>query len=279
MASSPEKIEQLAIQLKKLSDTLAKEKTSSLPANRTGKILKTINEVYDRLRSVIDDLDPVKQPEYIFDPSNPAVVGRIVGITMIAQKRSPLSCIERFYGSGVYAIYYSGDFPAYAPLAKKEHPIYVGKADPSDPASKTAIQQGEKLSKRLSEHQKNITKATSSLRIEDFEYRALVVQTGWQTAAEDYLIDLFKPIWNSEIGICYGFGKHGDNPDTRRNLRSPWDTLHPGREWAHRDSNMKDAKAKDQIFKEIHQHLTNHAPVASIDGILRHFLEDIRVTK
>ncbi len=38
--------------------------------------------------------------------------------------------------------------------------------------------------------------------------------------------------WNSEVGICYGFGKHGDSAETRSNTRSPWDTLHPGRKWA-----------------------------------------------
>jgi hypothetical protein len=28
--------------------------------------------------------------------------------------------------------------------------------------------------------------------------------------AENYLINLFKPIWNNEVGICYGFGKQLD---------------------------------------------------------------------
>ena len=143
MASSGERLGELADQLKALSESLGRED----PTERRGsKALKAANEVCERLRNVIDDLDLVKQPEYIFDPSNPAVVGRIVGITMIAQKRVPLAEIERFYGSGVYAIYYKGDFPAYQPLSKREHPIYVGKADPADPSSKNAIQQGEKLS-------------------------------------------------------------------------------------------------------------------------------------
>ncbi|MFN0044429.1 MAG: Eco29kI family restriction endonuclease, partial [Alphaproteobacteria bacterium] len=94
--------------------------------------------------------------------------------------------------------------------------------------------------------------------------------------AEDYLIDLFKPIWNSEIGICYGFGKHGDAPETRANLRSPWDTLHPGRDWAHRDQNIRDAKSPDQITGKIAAHLAANPPVGSIDEILRRFLEEMR---
>ena len=139
-----------------------------------------------------------------------------------------------------------------------------------------AMEQGDKLSGRLNEHRKNIAKAATTLRLEDFEYRALVVQTGWQSAAENYLIDLFKPIWNNEVGICYGFGKHGDAPETRANLRSPWDTLHHGRDWAHRDPNMKDARPPERIIKDIAQHLAKYPPLRSIDEILRRFLEEMR---
>jgi hypothetical protein len=159
---------------------------------------------------------------------------------------------------------------------KREHPIYIGKADPADPASKTAFDQGDRLSNRLNDHRKNISKATDTLRIEDFEYRALVVQTGWQTAAEDYLIDLFKPIWNKEMKICYGFGKHGDALTTRSNKRSPWDTLHAGRSWAHSDPNSPDARQKKQILADIADHLAKYPPVKSIDQILRRFLQEMR---
>ncbi|MBZ5645483.1 MAG: Eco29kI family restriction endonuclease [Acidobacteriia bacterium] len=274
--ATPEKLEQLAAQLKKLSESLAAEEPSQLAAPRAKRVRQIITEAYDRLRKVMEDLDPIKHPGFVFDPSNPNVAGRIVGITMIAQDRKPLANVERFYGSGVYAIYYKGNFPAYAKITKREHPIYVGKADPADQAAKTAMEQGDRLSNRLNDHRKNIAKATTTLRLEDFEYRAIVVQTGWQTSAEDYLIHLFKPIWNSEVGICYGFGKHGDDPGTRANLRSPWDTLHPGRDWAHRDPKMKDAKPEKRIVEEISQHLAKYPPLGSIDEILRQFLEEMR---
>jgi hypothetical protein len=276
MATPPGKLEQLAIQLKDLSEKLALEEASQLAAPRAKRVRKTISEAYEKLRKVMDDLDPVKHPGFVFDPSNPNVAGRIVGITMIAQTRKPLANVERFYGSGVYAIYYNGQFPAYKAISKREHPIYVGKADPADPASKTAMEQGDKLAGRLNEHRKNIAKAATTLKLEDFEYRALVVQTGWQSSAENYLIDLFKPIWNNEVGICYGFGKHGDAPETRANLRSPWDTLHHGRDWAHRDPNMKDARPAKRIVEDIAQHLAKYPPVRSIDQILRRFLEEMR---
>ncbi len=276
MATAPEKLEQLAAQLKKLSESLAAEEPSQLAAPRAKRVRQIITEAYDKLRKVMEDLDPIKHPGFVFDPSNPNVAGRIVGITMIAQDRKPLANVERFYGSGVYAIYYNGKFPAYKAIAKREHPIYVGKADPEDQAAKTAMEQGDRLSNRLNDHRKNIAKAATTLRLEDFEYRAIVVQTGWQTSAESYLIHLLKPIWNSEVGISYGFGKHGDDPGTRANLRSPWDTLHPGRDWAHRDPKMKDAKPEKQIVEEIRQHLAKYPPLGSIDEILRRFLEEMR---
>src|SRR5712692_4564771 len=106
----PGKLEQLAVQLKELSETLAKEEASSqLPAISAKRVRKAISEAYDKLRKVMEDLDPIKHPGFVFDPSNPNVAGRIVGITMIAQNRKPLASVERFYGSGVYAIYYNGD--------------------------------------------------------------------------------------------------------------------------------------------------------------------------
>jgi hypothetical protein len=276
MAAPPGKLEQLADQVKKLSETLANEQASQLPASRAKRVHKTIAEAYEKLRKVMEDLDPIKDPGFVFEPSNPNIAGRIVGITMIAQPRKSLASVEKFYGSGVYAIYYNGDFEAYRGISKKENPIYVGKADPGDPASKTAIAQGPRLSNRLNDHRKTINKASSTLWLEDFEYRALVVQTGYQTSAEDFLIHLFKPIWNNEVGICYGIGKHGDAPETRANLRSPWDTLHPGRDWAHRDRKMKDARSAERIVEDIAQHFARYPPLGSIDEILRQFLREMR---
>ncbi|MBS0155190.1 MAG: Eco29kI family restriction endonuclease [Nitrospira sp.] len=276
MSIELDKFEKLAAQLKELSEAMAGAEATGLPPAQAKRIRKTVSDAYKKLHKVIEDLDPIKHPGFVFDPSNPAIAGRVAGIAMIAQPRKPLANVERFYGAGVYAIYYNGTFPAYKRISRKEHPIYVGKADPADPAGKTAQEQGDRLANRLNDHRKNIAKATTTLKLEDFEYRALVVQTGWQGSAEDYLIHLFRPIWNSEVGICYGFGKHGDDPGTRANLRSPWDTLHPGRDWAHRDPKMKDARLSDRIITEIEEHLGKFPPVDSIDEILRRFLEEMR---
>ncbi len=270
------KLEQLAERLKELTELISAEKAPSPPVARAKQIRRMATEAYEKLRQLIADLDPIKHPGFVFDPSNPNVAGRIVGITMIAQPRKPLASVEKFYGSGVYAIYYCGNFPAYKKISNREHPIYVGKADPADPAAKTAVEQGDRLARRLNDHCRSIAQATKTLRLEDFEYRALVVKTGWQGSAEDYLIHLFKPIWNSQIGICYGFGKHGDAPETRANLRSPWDTLHRGRNWAHRNRKMKDAKTKKQIIAEIKEHLAKYPPLGSVSEIVKRFLKEIR---
>lgn len=276
MGIAPDRYEKLAAQLKELSETLADAEASELPAARAKRIRKTVSEAHKKLQKVIEDLDPIKHPGFMFDPSNPGVAGRVAGIAMIAQPRKPLANVDKFYGSGVYALYYNGSFAAYRGISKKEHPIYVGKADPADGASKTVYEQGDKLASRLNEHRRTIAKATTTLTLEDFEYRGLVVQTGWQSSAERYLIDLFKPIWNSEVDICFGFGKHGDDPGTRANQRSPWDTMHPGRDWAHRDTNMKDARSVERIVADIKEHLGKYPPVGSVDEILRRFLEEMR---
>jgi hypothetical protein len=276
MTPKPAKLEELAAQLRNLSETLASEDPSQLRSASARKVRETIGNAYETIRKVMDDLDPIKHPGFVFDPSNPGIAGRIVGITLIAQPRKPLANVDRFYGSGVYAIYYKGKFAAYKPISGKEHPIYVGKADPAEASAKTANEQGDRLSRRLIEHSKNVARAHSTLSLDDFDYRALVVQTGWQESAEGYLIRLFKPIWNSEIDICYGFGKHGDSFETRANSRSPWDTLHPGRTWAHGDTKMKDARAPKRIVEDIAEHLANNPPLSTVEEILKRFLAEMR---
>jgi hypothetical protein len=183
MATPPGKLEQLAVQLKELSETLAKEEASQVPASRAKRVRKTLNEAYDKLRKVMDDLDPIKHPGFVFDPSNPSVAGRIVGITMIAQPRKPLANVERFYGSGVYAIYYNGDFPAYAAISKREHPIYVGKADPADAAlAATPAQHAARVKERVLREAAEKIRAESAL---NGAYHALRLEAMADEAAKE----------------------------------------------------------------------------------------------
>jgi Eco29kI restriction endonuclease len=225
------------------------------------ELASAIEQAITRLQRVKTELDPVKLPAYVLDPSHPAVVGKLIANTLLVQPRHALATLPRFYGSGVYAIYYSGDFDAYQPLKGSETPIYIGKADPATSEAITPIEQGQKLWGRLvQDHKRNIEAATSTLSINDFSCRYLVVKSAWQGTAETYLIGRFKPIWNNESKICYGFGKHGDSAETRANTRSPWDTLHPGRRWATTETNVPYKLTPEQIKEQIAEHFKRYPP-------------------
>lgn len=269
--TKPTAVSELRAAIDRLSVEAANSTLSSVMRKRLEAELR---ELVDQLSLLLGKLDPIRQPVSVFDPGNPKVVGRFVSLALVAQQRHPLSEIPRTYGSGVYAIYYIGKFPAYAPLSGSETPIYVGQAAPLMNNARTPREQGARLCSRLSDHRKNIVKASASLELSDFEFRSLVVQSGWETAAEDYLIHLFRPVWNSETNILYGLGKHGDDASTRANKRSPWDTLHPGRTWAAKSA--EDAKSTDQIATELTAHFAAHPVFVSLDEVLASFLEELR---
>ena len=237
------------------------------------KLRGRLDKIARALALVSENLDPTRRPASIFNPSNPAHVGRFIALTMIAQDRTPLANLEKFYGAGVYAIYYVGSFTAYRPIARTEHPIYVGKADPVDEKAVNAIHQGTKLWDRLNEHRKSISKA-NSLDLADFECRFLVVASGYQNAAEEYLINLFRPIWNNEVKLAFGIGKHGDAPTTRVNKRSPWDTLHPGRNWA--AGTLADQKPVALIETELTKHFADARPYKNLKDIFSRFMSEMR---
>jgi hypothetical protein len=234
-----------------------------------------IRDVMAELGKILQEIDPVRQPAAVFDPSNPKVIGRIIALALVAQERVALASVKKFYGSGVYAIYYRGDFSPYAPLSGTETPIYVGQAAPKFGNARTPIDQGPQIADRLSTHCSNIRKAASTIAVGDFECRALVVQSGWESPAEDYLIHLFRPIWNNETNILYGIGKHGDAAVTRANKRSPWDTLHPGRQWAGA-SQLVDAKSPTQIAEELDEHFKTCHIFSSVDDVLKNFIGELR---
>lgn len=141
---------------------------------------------------------------------------------------------DPFIGAGVYALYYIGDFPAYAALADVNRneqyacPIYVGKAVP-DGARKGGqgddVDPGTALYKRLNDHAKSVAAATN-LDLADFRCRFLSVDDIWIPLTESLLIERFKPVWNR---ILDGFGNH-DPGKGRHSGKMPFgDCLHPGR--------------------------------------------------
>lgn len=266
-------LDTLIAELRTLAERI-KTTEASDDVRATKRARLALDEVTKHLAHVAASLDPVLRPASIFDPTDPNTAGRVVALTLVAQNRHPLADIPEFYGAGVYAIYYKGKFKPYLPLSGMDHPIYVGKADPDTQAAKDAVSQGTKLSGRLNEHAKSIRKAIDTISIDDFECRFLIVQTGFQKSAEDYLINFFKPIWNSEQKICFGLGKHGDSSDTRSNKRSPWDTIHPGRLWA--ATSEKNQKSHEMILQQIESHLSLYPPYADIHGIFDQFMNDMR---
>src|SRR4051812_15068140 len=101
---------------------------------------------------------------------------------MLERTIYPLGELARFNGAGIYAIYYTGSFPAYAPLAQYNSdgryamPIYVGKAvSPGARRGNFGLEStpGPALYSRLVEHGESVALA-ENLDIYDFACRFLV---------------------------------------------------------------------------------------------------------
>ncbi|GAB2175304.1 Eco29kI family restriction endonuclease [Dongia sp. agr-C8] len=266
---------QLISKLREELLALSEQAPNALRGRELKNLTSEIYHAVSDLSRVAGELDTVKSPGAAFDPGNPRTIAFFVALALSAQPRTPLESIRQFYGAGVYAIYYKGDFPLYLPISGSETPIYVGQASTSHAHARSPMEQGVRLAARLDEHRKNIARASDTLRIQDFDYRALVVQTGWETGAEDYLIRLFRPIWNSETKLIFGLGKHGDSASTRKNRRSPWDTLHVGRKWAVADE-IEDAKSKSQIEQELVEHFRNVRVYPTFDSLLDEFRRSLQ---
>jgi hypothetical protein len=240
------------------------------------KLRADLERLEEYVQSWIEHLDRIRAPAGYFDPSDPQLYGITAAVALVGQPKLPLSeaTAQSFLGSGVYALYYRGAFDVYRPLAATEHPIYVGKADPAKGTARSSREQGDRLAKRLSEHRRSIERAASTLSVTDFDYRYLTVATGHQTAAESALIQLFRPIWNSETKLLFGIGKHGDSATTRGNKRSPWDVLHPGRQWA-ADTALEDSKSLESIRHELILHFENYPVLRDTQTIVQRLMDRV----
>lgn len=242
----------------------ARAAIEALSAVKKKRLRQELVSRMDVLRELEAELDAIKQPNHIFDPSNPNYMGRFTAAALLIQPRHPLTEVEKFYGAGVYALYYKGDFAAYEKVSGKETPLYTGKADPKIAHAENPTEQGDSLSRRINEHRKSIqlVSGDGGISLEDFEVRYLVTASGFQVTAENFLINYFKPIWNKETKICFGIGKHGDDANTRKNKKSPWDTLHPGRKWALASEELK---TPEEIAGDISDHLDAFPPIDDVD--------------
>lgn len=177
-----------------------------------------------------------------YNPLDKINLGKSVVDALLEEQPIRLADLASFQGAGIYAIYYHGPFPAYAPISVNPSdptaiPIYAGKAVPAGArrgASLTANMETKALWKRLAEHRDNVVEiqnANGNLRIADFSVRYLVVDDIWIPLGEALLISTYNPVWNRVVD---GFGNHDPGAGRYVGLRPLWDVLHPGRYWAPR---------------------------------------------
>lgn len=206
-------------------------------------------------------MDMAKKDSYpIYLPFNPLDKRHLGKSTADALLESPVFDLppEPFIGAGVYVLYYIGDFPAYAPLAKVNQenlfacPIYVGKAVPSG-ARKGGqgddVDPGMALYKRLNDHAKSVSCA-QNLELSDFKCRFLSVDDIWIPLTETMLIERFRPVWNRELD---GFGNHDPGKGRHAGVMPLWDCLHPGRPWAKKLKPC--AYTAEELAKRVHDYL------------------------
>lgn len=285
MARSPDKSALAALDTA-LAEVLAAVEAETSPAmvRRVRAGLAQHAAAVEQARGITD---PILTPLSSFDPSDPKTVGRMVSIALLAQPMVPLASVKPAYGSGAYAIYYLGDHPLYARISRTETPIYVGKADPANGDASNTREQGAKLTARLIEHGSTIATAEryaqevglpsnlTPIRLDDFTCRRLVCATNAQLVAERHLIRTFWPIWNSDTKACWGMSKHGDAAKTRRNKRSPWDVVHPGRAWA-LDEGLENNATAEEVGARINAVLDEFPPRTDHAALLEEMLTAFR---
>jgi hypothetical protein len=203
-------------------------------------------------------------------PYNPLAkenLGESVADALLRIAVRPLGDASNLVGAGVYAIYYSGPFEIYAPIAARNcgghctQPIYVGKAVPKG-ARKGGLGFDAGTSKglrdRLGQHATSIREA-SNLDLADFHYRALTVDDIWIPLGENVVIEKYQPLWNRVID---GFGNKTPGQRRATQRRSPWDVLHPGRKFVDALALAGGSLSVQQIEQRVTDFLAGKLPEA-----------------
>lgn len=199
-----------------------------------------------------------------FDPLDYDNLGLSIARALDERPVEPLNRLKKFDGAGIYALYYTGDHPAYAELAAENRrapgswAIYIGKAE-AENARKGDPEQankpvGAKLFNRIGKHRSSI-EAADNLDVADFQVRALAVAPTWVPLAEVVAIRMHNPVWNV---IVDGLGNHDPGSGRYKGMRPRWDTSHPGRAWAPKLSPRPETAS--DIEQEIIQYLRTHRP-------------------
>ena len=219
----------------------------------------------------------VAEVEKPYNPLDRVELGKSIVRALLAKPLHPLPPTQRFPGAGLYAIYYRGTLPLYAPIAmprggEGDVPIYVGRARP--PGARKGLVSLETMTTktvlwdRLREHAESISsveryyesqREQGGLRLADFRCRYLVVDDFWVPLAETLLIAHYKPVWNVKVE---GFGIHDPGRGRQDQKRSDWDQLHPGREFAFRLANAK--HSPEEIEESVRKHLAE-LPAPNLD--------------
>lgn len=184
-----------------------------------------------------------------YDPLDYDNLARSVVTALLKSASTALPPTEKFSGSGVYALYYTDSLPFYSHVSSSDlhKPIYVGKAVPTGTRKggrQVNSESSAELYRRLHEHAKSIDQAENLDPVE-FQARDLVVEEVWITLAERFLIDHFRPVWNTVID---GFGNHPPGSGRRGMKRPRWDIVHPGRPWA---AELRAAETAKEIVRLI----------------------------
>jgi hypothetical protein len=170
----------------------------------------------------------------------------------------PLRPPAQFIGSGVYALYYVGDYELYARIANLNRdtcvqPIYVGKAVPPGWRTARATEsETPDLYQRLREHARSIQQG-ANLQIDHFKCRFMIlsgVESDLVVPVEAELIRRHRPLWNSVVD---GFGNHDPGGGRYNQARSEWDILHPGRSWTERLTG--ESPHREDVIAKIRQFL------------------------
>lgn len=85
--------------------------------------------------------------------------------------------------------------------------------------------------------------------------RYLVVDDIWIPLGESLLIEKLQPLWNITLD---GFGNHDPGGGRYKQQRSPWDVMHPGRDWAAKCSENR--QSKESITAAVTHFLSSRKP-------------------
>ncbi len=180
-----------------------------------------------------------------YDPLDLRTLAESMVKVVLEQPVYPLSTLTPFEGSGIYVLYYTGEFEPYETIAQKnqgeewQQPIYAGEATRKGGRKGGVLAEGppgKAIFERLGNHADSI-RDVSNLNVMDFWCRYLVLKDFFIPLCESLLIDRYKPMWNKLID---GFGNKAlGGPRQALQQKSMWDVLHPGRPGAGISPNKK----------------------------------------